>query len=68
MFTTEERDFIETNPKFIALLQGMTDRELSVFRTLMVYICKLSPEEKQLLFARIDEILTEMKRPKCHFQ
>ena len=68
MFTGEERDFIANNPKFIDLLRGMKDQELFVFRELVVYICDLSPDEKRMFFNRVDEALTEMKRPKCHFQ
>ena len=68
MFTVEERTFIEHNPKFIDLLRDMTDQELFVFREIVAYICDLSSEEKRMFFARIDEVLAEMKRPKCHFQ
>ena len=63
MFTGEEMDFIMKDQRFYQFLKTMTKPELSAFREILSYICDLSREERELLFARIDEVLSEMGEP-----
>ena len=63
MFTGEEREFIKNDPDFYRFLKTMSRDELSAFREIVSYICDLSPDERKMFFARVDEALADMGEP-----